>query len=1110
MGQEGALQLTLLDGVEVRRHGQRQALGPPQRCAVLAVLAIRRRQWVSATSLLDALYDQTPPASGVGVVQTYISALRRILEPDRPPRTPPAVLLSGHGGYQLRIDDEQIDIGILDRLVAEASRARRVRDWDRSGQRYAEALALFSGDPMAGIPGPFAEQQRAAFSERRLAILEDSLEVEVLRGRVDQATDTLRMLVTEYPLREGLRVTLMRALAERGRRSEALEVYRETRRLLIDQLGVEPGPEMRRLQEQILDGTELVRTTPSVSTVKQTVRSGDSVLPGDDSALPLVFDRDPELARIAACARRAAEGVGGLVVIAGRPGYGKTQLLNEVARRYPHALRVDLVAENDDLPAELLRELGDRVDPEDSRGESDRALIDRLRTALARACADQPVLILIDDATRMNALGAQALVTIAPWLRGTRTLIVLTLDERPWDQHALDLHGRLEPLAAAVLRVGGLSVHAVAGLYQRRTGMPCPPDLAAQVQRASGEIPLMAGALIADLVHCRDKSRVPDRLPDGCYSRSIKRQLGRYSVTGANTLRALGALHEFDPTVDILAVACDEPVADMRHRCELLQAIGLFETADPPRFRHPLIANTIQWLNTREESAHFRTAAAAKARSAGHSARQVARYLRDLSGPHYACWTVVLIDAAEECLRDNAIPEAVRHMELTLRICAPDDRDDLLVRLGQLQLWTNPAAARAHLTEALHSQRSRAVAPTALIPLAWTMAMRYEARQAVALIDTVVAECESYDPAAARMMRASSWMVAALTAPTWRALVADLRAREHLDRVSAAILTWADAFGVRIDARMALQRLASAEANEPLPNQLLGLRAHLAMWAGDLTLAAHLTEQRGDQHFGTIDTYRVILRSEVLLRGGAYQRVLRELEPIIGDIDDELITPPITLVAQYAHALIGLDRLAEAERWLDRRTAGANTETWEWTVVIHIRGLLCSARGSTAEAIMFFLECGRRTTATGIVNPAHIPWRSSAALELVRLGHHDQARELAAAELASAQQWGSPVTIGRAMRAMALAAPGDAELLERAVALLRAAQSPVELIPALLDLAPMCAGHGELERARQLVREARALSESLGAPRYLSASDDLLRRYAPAPEPTSVGRRSVD
>lgn len=133
------------------------------------------------------------------MIQTHVSALRRVLEPPRPAGTPPAVLLYGHGGYQLRVSDEQLDLGCFERLVAEADRARAQRQWQEADDRYARALDLFSGEPLAGVPGPYAERQRDSLTERRLVVLEDSLENAITGGRAEQVVDRLRLAASEHP-----------------------------------------------------------------------------------------------------------------------------------------------------------------------------------------------------------------------------------------------------------------------------------------------------------------------------------------------------------------------------------------------------------------------------------------------------------------------------------------------------------------------------------------------------------------------------------------------------------------------------------------------------------------------------------------------------------------------------------------------------------------------------------------------------------------------------------------------------------------------------------------------------------------------------------------------
>ncbi|MGY2063515.1 hypothetical protein ACW9HQ_52195, partial [Nocardia gipuzkoensis] len=153
------------------------------------------------------------------------------------------------------------------------------------------------------------------------------------------------------------------------------------------------------------------------------------------------------------------------------------------------------------------------------------------------------------------------------------------------------------------------------------------------------------------------------------------------------------------------------------------------------------------------------------------------------------------------------------------------------------------------------------------------------------------------------------------------------------------------------------------------------------------------------------------------------------------------------------------------------------------TVVAYVRGLLCIARGLTRAAVGHLLDCGRRLAEWDLLNPAHIPWRSHAARQLVLLGEFDRARELAAAELALAHRWNTPVAVGRARRAVALAAADDTTIdaLTEAIALLRRGESVTELIGALVDLADLHRRDGHPESARAALNQALDLSAARGA-----------------------------
>ncbi|MFE3875929.1 BTAD domain-containing putative transcriptional regulator [Kitasatospora sp. NPDC059146] len=1100
-----AVRFTLLSGVEAHRGGQRLHLGPPQRKAVLCALVFRRRQWVSAQSLLDALYEESVPASGIGVIQTHVAGLRRVLEPERKPRTPPAVLLSGHGGYQLQIGGEQTDLGEFDRLVAEGERSRDRSDFTGAEQAYARALRLYSGEPLAGIPGPYAAMWQTALTERHLAVLEDSLDVALTLGRCDAVIDKLRVLTTEHPLRERSRALLMRALHLRGRQSDALEVYARTRRLLVDELGVEPGHELRTLHSQILSGrapaADLTALPDPVSAAAPTATPST---PGKTSPdQPPLTDREEQLATILASAERAAAGEGGLVTVSGLYGHGKSRLLDETAFRIPGTRRVNLppttAADNEPLGllADILGSLGLRPGEGGATlqtlhaGRTNHELADLVFQSLAGSAAGQQLVLLVDNVTFVDEQSLRLLQILAQHLRTSRVLLVLALEEQPWDPVAVQWNAALEKAASAVLHLGKLNESAITELVAGRPGVDRPEELATSIHQATAGIPLTVVALITDQSNLPDPQNVPAFPPEGRFTRALSQVLEHYEAKRAMLLRALAVLHDDRPTLEVIAAACEEPVASVRDKFERMVTVGMLASVNPPQFRHPVVANAMRWLITPQETTRFRVAAAQHARLSGHSARRIAHYLDDLAGPQWSHWTSVLVEAADECLRDNLVQEALRHLQAALRVAAPEERDTVLVKLGQLELWVNPAASLAHLDEALKTQRAAKTAPTAVIPLAWTMASHRQAQAALALMDEVIAETERQYPTTAKAIRASAWMVGALTYEGWASYVQRLRAEQTAgtgahDPIAAAALTWDDAFNVRCSAQEAMARFPS-EGNEDgawgnLPREVVGILTHIAVWADDLTLAAQLSDQNDDRYFGTIDIYRRVLLSEILIRCGDYQRALDECAPVAGLPLDQVPRRPAALVAQYAHALLGLGRVDEAEQWLDSVTEHANPEAWEWTVVKYVRALICSARGQARQAAAHFLDCGRRNAAWGLNNPAYIAWRSSAAMELLKIGEHERARELAAAELAIAQRWNTPLTIGRAWRAVALTSPEAVTLplLEQAVGHLRRSETLIELVPALLDLARTCVKIGDTRRARELLLEARGLADPRG------------------------------
>jgi DNA-binding SARP family transcriptional activator len=239
----GDMQIRLLGSVDVELNGRPVKLGGPKQRAVLAMLALNANTTVSLERLIDGLWGEEPPSTAVKMVQQYVSQLRRLVADEG------TEIVTRGRGYELRIDPVAVDALRFERLV---ERAAEDRDGARS-ELAREALALWLGPPLAGmLEEPFAASEARRLEELHLAAIELSLEGELGAGREAQVIGRLGALVDEHPLRERLRGLLMLALYRAGRQADALDAFRDARWTLVEQLGLEPGPELRRLQEAIL------------------------------------------------------------------------------------------------------------------------------------------------------------------------------------------------------------------------------------------------------------------------------------------------------------------------------------------------------------------------------------------------------------------------------------------------------------------------------------------------------------------------------------------------------------------------------------------------------------------------------------------------------------------------------------------------------------------------------------------------------------------------------------------------------------------------------------------------------------------------------------------
>jgi DNA-binding SARP family transcriptional activator len=226
--------------------------GPRQR-ALLTILLLHANEVVSRDRLIEDLWSGDPPETAATALHGYVSQLRKALEP-RAKVGEHRVLLTQPPGYVLRVDGDRLDLARFELLVREGRRALAGGQAENAAARLAEALALWRGPPLSEFSSaPFAVAETLRLAELRVSALEERVEADLALGRHTELVSELEALVAEHPLRERLRGQLMLALYRCGRQADALEAYRRGRQTLVEELGIEPGSRLQKLEKAILN-----------------------------------------------------------------------------------------------------------------------------------------------------------------------------------------------------------------------------------------------------------------------------------------------------------------------------------------------------------------------------------------------------------------------------------------------------------------------------------------------------------------------------------------------------------------------------------------------------------------------------------------------------------------------------------------------------------------------------------------------------------------------------------------------------------------------------------------------------------------------------------------
>ncbi|MET7328862.1 BTAD domain-containing putative transcriptional regulator [Nonomuraea sp. NPDC005650] len=590
------MEFRVLGPVEVRADGgEPVGLGGARPRAVLARLLIARRVVVSTDALIHDLYGDTPPPSALSSLHSYVSNLRRAIEPDRGPWAKPKVLVGRPPGYVLAAGD--VDAARFEELVSR-SEFQSPRD---ALAGLDTALGLWRGVPY----GEFGEESWALtevsrLRELRLVALERRARALLDLGRPQAVITDLEAETAENPLRERLWCLLALALYRTGRQADALAVLRRAARLLADQLGLDPGPELRSLEQDIL-------------------RQADSLAPSavPPRAEPARPGRDDRLAELMALPARAAGAGLRLAAVSGEAGIGKTFLLEEFGERCSARLgqlvlwgrchdaeglpplwpwlqvlrtleqhcpprdRQPLTALLDaDLPADAPRPAHPdrpadapcpaRTDrPTDASRPADAHAVARWLAAAARV---RPLVIILDDLQRADPASLDLLRNLVPRLDGAAVTLVAAF--RPGFDDPLSRPARYDLVR---LRVHGLAPEAVRAIAAD-LGMPLDAEAAARLTDRTGGNPFF----VRECVRLRAGGHPANATPEAV-TELVRSQLSTLVPDAVphvfSDVLAVAALlgREFDPA--IVAQVAGPGTADLLDRAT---RAGLLVPSDPP------------------------------------------------------------------------------------------------------------------------------------------------------------------------------------------------------------------------------------------------------------------------------------------------------------------------------------------------------------------------------------------------------------------------------------------------------------------------------------------------------------------------------------------------
>lgn len=735
------MRVAVLGPAEVSRDGTPVDLGTRKQRALLAALALHRGRAVHVDTLVDLLWADRPPPGVAGTLQAYVAGLRRALEPERVARTPSRVLVTVAPGYALHLPDEALDVTRFEAAVSSAHQtvaplaaapagAGTSVAADDLRQTVADldaVLRLWRGTPFLELDdAPAAVAERVRLEELRLVALEDRATAGLALGRHATVAAELEGLTSAHPLRERLWALRALALTRSGRQAEALDALQQVRALLTEELGIEPGAELRALQQAILrqdPSLDLPAAVPEAPTVGDAPTGPSTPAPAASTMtvpapapapapttprrelLPLI-GRDHELAALTRMLDEADAGTPSFAALVGDPGMGKSRLAGEVAalatERGAQVL-VGRCSQDEGAPplwpwSSVLAGLGQSLPVEaGTADESTRFRAwDDLCDALLRASRDRTTLVVLDDLHWADVSSLRVLGLLLEKAQDAHLAVLATWRDRPPPTGPLAaVADGMARRHAARLALTGLSADDVAEVVRAVAATTATAEEAADLRSRTDGNPFFlvefarlvcdGGGLGAVLAEPHPPAAVSDvlarrleRLPEETVrllrtAAVVGRDFDLTTVSAVAGLDDLAALDGLEPAV---AAGLVLDVGDDRFRfAHALVRDHVYSSQTPSRRSrvHALVAEALEGVPDRqtEVARHWSAAGPGSAARAWRAARDAAEQ---------AC-VVYAYDEAEELLRT-----AVRLLDDDAEASTLDEYDVLMGLARTLRL----------------------------------------------------------------------------------------------------------------------------------------------------------------------------------------------------------------------------------------------------------------------------------------------------------------------------------------------------------------------------------------------------------------------------------------